>query len=55
MVEKTHSFPECEQTDTDRVYSTFTEREVVEIRVCNDCPAEYEVVYADPVKETTNT
>lgn len=49
--------PECGTWDTERVHSDIQtqSQRVIEVRICNDCPTEYEVEYGDPLIEVTHT
>lgn len=47
--------PECKAFHTKRVYSDFETHQVIEVRVCNDCPTEYQVTYGQPLVEVTHT
>ena len=49
MRHQSRKCPNCEGIDTDREHVEWYTYEVEEVRVCNECPTEYTLNYADPV------
>lgn len=46
--------PECGGHRTERVNVDWEVDRVVETRICNYCPTQYDCNYGDPYKETTH-
>jgi len=41
--------PNCGSYNTERVHVEWYTYEVEEVRICNDCPTEYTLIYDNPV------
>lgn len=41
--------PECGAHDTEQVHVEWYEDYVEEVRICNECPVEYSVEFAEPI------
>ena len=47
--------PECGEYETERVHVEWQVDLVVEVRICNNCGAEYENRFGDPMQEVTHS
>jgi len=43
--------PECDSYQTEVVHTEFYEDMVERVRICNDCPTQWDVVYGMPTVE----
>jgi transcriptional regulator NrdR family protein len=49
IVDKAQQCPKCDTYNTQRVHVEWIDGHAVEeVRICNECPVEYTVEYADP-------
>lgn len=41
--------PECGSNDVEIVHTEFYQDAIERVKICNDCPCEFTVAYADPL------
>jgi len=46
--------PECSSYDTECVHTDFWDSEILRVMVCNDCPTEWSLFYANPIVRDVN-
>lgn len=49
MTRNPRECPECGCIDTEVVHTEFMRDEIGQVVICNDCPAQWTVSYADPI------
>jgi len=55
MIDRHYCCPECDSHDTEVVHTEFYRDMIERVRICNDCPTQWTVSYADPIVQDVLT